>query len=216
MIRHDVGCVTPLGDDAVNAIGGLDVLAQQTNTHLGHGDGIGGVDAILRKRRSMSGFAVIVHIEMAHREAVHPVRFAGRRVHHHGGMNTVEHAGVEHHDLAAAPFFGGGSKYRDGDPEVVRQCRQCQPRPHRRRCDDVVPAGMTDSRQGVVLGADADVQWPAASGGSECGGQPSHAGGDGEAGVVAQRLSHPCRRSFFLVGQFRVTVQLMAEGHQRV
>ena len=50
-----------------------DVLAKQPHRGLGDGDGIRGVDPLLRIGRGMGGLAVVVHIEMGHSQAAHTV-----------------------------------------------------------------------------------------------------------------------------------------------
>ena len=53
-----------------------------------------------------------------------------------------------------------------------------------RRCgDDVVAAGVADARQGIVFGADADVQRAGSGTGAERGGQLADALLHGEAGI---------------------------------
>ncbi len=73
---------------------------------------------------------------------------------HHGGVHVIEHALVQHGDLAAPALFGRGPEHPDGQVQVVGQGGQTQPRADRRGGDDVVTAGMPHTGQRVVLGAD--------------------------------------------------------------
>ena len=143
--------------DAVDAVGLADVLAQQADRRLGHGERVGGVDAELGEGRRVRGLAVVVDVDVRRR------RGTGMRSISVGAgctiiaaCDAVEHALVEHDDLAAAAFLGRGAEDLDGDAEVVGQRRERQAGADRGGGDDVVATRMADAGQRVVLGADAD------------------------------------------------------------
>ncbi len=65
-------------------------------------------------------------------------------------------------DLAAAALLGRCAEHGDREPEVVGEPGQSEPGADRGGGDDVVPAGVADPGQRVVLRADRDVQRPRA------------------------------------------------------
>ena len=107
---------------------------------------------------------------------------------HHRRRDVVEGAGLEHQRLAAAGLLGGRAEQHDRHAQLVGDLGQRQRGTDRRRGDDVVPAGMTDPGQRVVLRADADDQRPAAEVGAERGVQAAGRRGDLEAALGDQRL----------------------------
>ena len=119
---------------------------------------------------------------------MHPVGFNRGRVHHHRGVYTVEQTRVEQVELAATAFFGWAPENGDADAEIVGQSGEGQPGPDRRRCDDVVPAGMADSGQGVVLRADTEVQRTRTGRGREGGLSSGDAHSDREERVRRERI----------------------------
>lgn len=90
----------------------------------------------------------------------------------HRRVQAVERAALQHDDLAAAALLGRGAEHRDGQAEVVSARREGAGGADRGRGDDVVLAGVSESGQRVVLGADPDVQRPGADGRGERGRQP--------------------------------------------
>src|SRR5262249_22211664 len=58
--RNNIRCVTALGDNPVDTIGGPDMLSQQPNGRLGDGEGISGVDALLGEGRGVRSFPRVV------------------------------------------------------------------------------------------------------------------------------------------------------------
>ena len=68
-------------------------------------------------------------------------------------------------------------------PDVVRHPRQREARPDGARGDDVVPAGVADLGEGVVLGADGDDEAPEPRSRDEGRRELAHAGLDVEARV---------------------------------
>jgi hypothetical protein len=83
-LGDDVGRVPAVGDDAVDPVGRLDVLAQQPDGHLRDRQRVGGVDAQLRVRGRVGGRPLVAHVEVLDRQARHPGGLVRRRVDHHG------------------------------------------------------------------------------------------------------------------------------------
>ena len=63
-----------------------------------------------------------------------------------------------HKDAMIGKFDAAVIDQEDGQAHIVSDARRGNPRTQRGRSDDVVTAGVPDSRQAVVLGADADMQ----------------------------------------------------------
>ena len=132
---------------------------------------------------------------------------------HHRGGDVVEHAGLQHQHLAAAGLLGGGAEQHDRQVQLVGDLGQRQRRADRGRRDDVVPAGVSDAGQRVVLGADADDQRAAAEVGAERGVQPAGRRGDLEAALGDQRLRLGAA-AVFGEGEFRFGVNRVRQLDQ--
>ena len=144
-----------MGDDAVDAVGAADVLAQQADPDLRDGQRVGAVDALLGPRRGVRGLAPVADLPVADRQAGHRLTLDRRGVHHHRRVDAVEGAALEHQDLAAAALLGRRAEHLHGQPEVVGERGEREAGAGGRGGDDVVAARVADPGQGVVLGADA-------------------------------------------------------------
>jgi len=136
-------------------------------------------------------------------------------VHHHRGVDAGEGAALEHEDLAAAAFLGGGAEHSHGDPEVVGERRQRERRRDRSGRDHVVPAGMSDAGQGVVLRTDAEDQRPAAHRRTQRGRQVGDPALHGEAGR-GELVTHPGAGALLLEADLGVGVQPVRQGDHLV
>ena len=141
------------------------------------------------RRRPIATWAVD-DIEVLDGQARHAVELAGRRVHHHGGVQPVETPPLHHEDLPATALLGGRPEDLDRDAEIVGDGRQRPAGPDGSRGDHVVAAGMPDAGKGVVLRADRQHERPRARGGGEGRGQVADSRLDREAGV-SQLLGTP-------------------------
>ncbi len=94
------------------------------------------------------------------------------RVEHHGRVDTVEDAGLDHGDLASSALLGGRPQEHDLAAGFVGmgQGGSCSHERSGRSCrDEVVSTSMPHARQGIVLGEDGDPRalglggrdWPA-------------------------------------------------------
>ena len=77
-------------------------------------------------------------------------------------MDAGEGAAFEHEHLAPAALLGRRAEHADRQAELVGHRGQRQAGPDGGGGDDVVPAGVPDVGQGVVLGADGDDELPVA------------------------------------------------------
>ncbi len=98
-------------------------------------------------------------------------------------MLSVESAALEQFDLAAAAFFRGSTDDRQCQTEVVDDRCQRKCRSDGDRGDEVVPAGMAESRQCVVFGAECDVEVATSERCGEGGWEVAELFDDGEAAV---------------------------------
>ena len=208
--RDDVGSVSTLGDDPVHLVLAPELLSQQPDPDLGHRQGVGRVDARLREGRGVGLPPGVVHVEVGHGETRHLDQLGRSRMDHHRRVDAGEGATLEHVDLASAALLGRGADHLDRDAEVVGEGRQGQPGPDGRGRDDVVPAGVADTRKGVVLGAHGDDHRPAPGGGDQGGGEVAHAVLDLEA-AGGERLTDPGGRPLLLEGQLGVGVDGVAQ-----
>jgi hypothetical protein len=133
-----------VGDDAVHAVGRLEVLAQQPDPDLRDRQRVGGVDAELGEAGRMRLTSAVADGQVLDREARQDERLVGGGVDHHRGVDAVEHAGVEHQDLAAAALLGRRPDDLHGEAELVGERREREPGPDRGRGDDVVAARVAD------------------------------------------------------------------------
>ena len=107
---------------------------------------------------------------------------------HHRGGDVVERSGLEQQHFSAAGLLGRCAEQHHRQAEFVGHLGQRQRGADRGRGDDVVAAGMSDSGQRVVFGADPDDQRAAAEVGAKRGVQPAGGRGDLEAALGDQRL----------------------------
>ena len=140
----------------------------------------------------------------------------GAGVHHHRRVTPVEGAPFEHEDLAAAALLGRRAEHLHGDAEVVGQGGQSQAGADRRRGDDVVPAGVTDAGEGVVLGADGDGQRPAAGGGDEGRRQVGTRPMSTVNPPALKGLGDPRDRLLLLEGQLGIGVEQVGQLDERI
>ena len=142
-----------LGDHAVHLVARRQLLAQQADRHLGHGQRVLRVDPLPGRGRSVRLAPGEGHVEVGHGEAGRQA--LGRPgVDHHRRVHAGEGAALEHEDLAAAALLGRRAEHADGEPEVVGHLGQRQAGPDGGRGDDVVAAGVAHVGERVVLGAD--------------------------------------------------------------
>lgn len=165
---HDVGGFAALDHDPVHLVEGVEVLAQESDGDLGHRQRICRVDTPFGIRGGVRLLAVVADLEMGHGQAVDVDAFLRAGVDHHGGVDAVKRAPVQHQDLAATALLGRCAQYPDGDTQVVCDRRQSHARAGSGSGDDVVAAGVADPGQRVVLGADSDGQRPAPRGSHKC------------------------------------------------
>jgi hypothetical protein len=102
-------------------------------------------------------------------------------------MLSAEAAALEQLDLAAPAFLDGGAEHREGQAEVVDEGRQCERGASGDGGDQVVAACVPEAGQGVVFGAQRDVQVATADPGGERGVEVAEAFGDVEP--VVRQLS---------------------------
>ncbi len=109
-------------------------------------------------------------------------RIAIEGVEHHRGVDASEGTGVEQPDLAAAALLRGRADEIDRAREGIALPREREERAQRAARDEVVPAGVSDLGERVVLGEDGDLRpCAAADARAEGGGEAAEAPLDGHA-----------------------------------
>ena len=126
--------------------------------------------------------------DLRQRQRARPRDVQRTGVQHHRRGDVVEGSGVEQQHFSAARLLRWRADQRHRETEVVGHLSQRQRGADCGGRDDVVAAGVSDLRQRVVLGANADDQRTAAVVGPKRGVQPAGRGGDLEAVFGDQRL----------------------------
>jgi hypothetical protein len=108
--RNDVGLVSPVGEDAVDALFRANVLTESSNIHVAEDRCIKRVSAFPRVRSSMSRLTIPSHAELLHSNCGHPSEIDISGVNHHCRVDAGESAPIDHEYLSAATFLGGRSE----------------------------------------------------------------------------------------------------------
>ena len=124
-------------------------------------------------------------------------------VHHHREVDAVERARADQVDLAAAALLGRCPEDGDPQPGLIGDRGEGEPGADRRRRDDVVPAGVPDTGQRVVLRAHHDVRTGSAGARRERRRQAVGAPLDAQPARLEQ-VGAPARRADLVVRQLRV------------
>ncbi len=138
----DVGRSATAGDHSVHLIPGRQLLAQQAERHLGDRHRIEGVHPFPGRGRRVGLLAGEVHVEVGHGQTGARHALDRPRVHHHGRVDVVEGAPLEHEDLPAATLLGRGAEDPHLQADLVGHRGEGQTGPDGARRDDVVPAGV--------------------------------------------------------------------------
>ncbi len=156
MVRHDVGGRPAVRDDAVQAGVAADVLPQLRDGLVRGDHGVERVDSLLRGDRRVHCLAAVLDVHVRHAQHRRVGEVDGHRVRHHRHVDIVERARVHHDDLAAVQLLG--RRAEDDDARIGRLDRLDQRHggADAGRRDQVVPAGVADARQRIVLRADGD------------------------------------------------------------
>jgi hypothetical protein len=134
---------------------------------------------------------------------------------HHRCVQAGECAALEQQNLATGvtDLLCGRAHHADRQPHLIGDPGGSERGTDGGGGDDVVPAGVSDAWQGVVLGANGDVQGTRASAGAKCGRQIANALLHAESGI-AQQLAQPPRGLLLLETELRVRVNTMTQSDQ--
>ncbi len=155
-LGHDVRCQASFSDDAVNAFGVADVLAQLRDRLIGRDHRIERVQPAIGHGGGMRRAAVIDRLHFADRDARHGDEIHVGGMDHHRRIDAFEGALARHQFLAAETFLRRRAEIAHAAGQAAVEFRQGQRRAQSGRRDDVVSAGMTDAGQRVVFGQDGD------------------------------------------------------------
>jgi hypothetical protein len=100
-----------------------------------------------------------------------------------GGIDAIEGAALDHEHLATAAFLGGRTEDEDGAFAGCEGLLEGEGGGDAGDGDEVVPAGVADARERVVLAEDGNGRGAGAAGGPERRGEFVGAAGDRESGV---------------------------------
>ena len=210
-----------MGDDAVDAGVGGDVLAQGVDPVEDLDDRVQRVDAVEgiggRVRRSPVKADLDQH---AGQRLTAPLdrrtgRFGSSGVGAQCGVDAREHSGLGHDHLAADRFFG--RRAEDVDPAPTSQMRQRRGEPQTGADtgdgDQIVTATVTQSRQGVIFGQVGDARLTRARRSGECRRQPRHSTLDSES-TLLQKVGAGGTRSHLFQCDLRVVMDEFRQGDQ--
>src|SRR5215207_6274956 len=116
-------------------------------------------------------------------------------------------------DLAAVvhDLFGRRADHADGQAEIISHTGRRDPGPRAHRRDDVVTAGVTDAGQGVILGADGDVERAVAGARDECRREAADASFNLKS-RVGQKFAEPRGCLYFFEPELGVGMDSVTEG----
>jgi len=133
-----------VGDDPVQHLPLLQVLAEQAHGHLGDREGIACVAPEVRRRRRVRLLADVAQLQVGDGKRGRRTGLLRCRVHHHRHRHVVEHTSLEQEHLAPTRLFGRRPDQLDRDRQPVCDVTQRECGPGGRRGDDVVPARVPD------------------------------------------------------------------------
>ena len=145
---------------------------------LRNGHGIGGIDALLGCDPRVRGFAGIVNIKKSNGKRAFADRIEGHGggMDQHGRVDACKGTSLKQEDLATgiADLFGGCSDDLDGQAKIVGNLRCCDPRSSRHGRHEIMPTGMSYFGQGIVLGADGNMERTVACSRAKGGGETAN------------------------------------------
>lgn len=117
----DVGSCTAIGDDAVDAVGRANVLAEEAQRCLRDGERVGGVYTKFGEGGGVGFLAGAMHFKHGGGDDLCADHVKGGGVNHHGGVDASETAALEKQDFSAgvAHFFGRRADDADGEPDLI-------------------------------------------------------------------------------------------------
>ena len=184
---------------------------------LRNGHGIGGIDALLRGDPGLRGFAGIVHIKESHgkRTCADRIEGHGGGMDQHGRVDAFKSSSFKQEDLAAGipNLLGGGPDDLDGQAKIIGHLRRGDTRAGRYGRHEIMPAGMSDFGQGIVLGADSKMERTGACSRAKGGGEITNPCLNLETGT-GEDLGDPAAGLLFSKAQLRVVVNAMREIDQ--
>ena len=208
--RDDVGGLPAPGDDAVHAVAGLELLAQQADGRLGHDHRVSRVDALPGEARGVRLATQVGDGQLLHGDEGRLGDVLRPGMDHERRVDVTKQPRLDEGDLAATTLLGRCAQHAHAQAEALRDRRQGQAGPERGGADDVVAAGVPDTRQGVVLRADGHVERTRSAAADDGGGQAGHAPLHPEPGLL-ESLGQPGRGVVLLVADLRVGVDAVRE-----
>ena len=121
VVGDDVGLVAGLREHPVHALVGLDVLPEGGHRVVAEHGGVQRVAPQVREGGGVSRLAEVLDLPRGDGDDVHLEKVLVGRMHHQGGVHTVEGARLPHVDLAAAPLLGRRAEHHEPAPYFVGQ-----------------------------------------------------------------------------------------------
>lgn len=135
---------------------GREMLTQQSDGGLSDHERVGCIDSLLRIGRSMSCLPTVTDVGVRYREGPRLGNVQRCRMCHHREAQALKGTALKHLDLAATGFFNRRAVDLDGQAEFIGQRGQRQRSTDRTRRNEVMPAGMSETRKGVVFRAETN------------------------------------------------------------
>jgi hypothetical protein len=215
VLGDDVGGGAALRDDALD-VGGLRQPSAERGQHVEQLDEGGErVDPLGGVARGMGGPPVEPDPVLLLGGERRPLPVVHARVEHQGGVDTVEHPRLHFQHLAAPAFLGRTPHRQHRTAEFLPHGMDGECRAEARRGDQVVPAGVTQAGQGVVLQQQRHGRPALARTRGERGRQPCHLPLHDEPRAL-QLARQQGRRTVFGEGVLGVAVQRQGDVPQGV
>ncbi len=200
-------------EDPVHALVGADVLSQRGHRVVPEHRGVEGVAAPVREGGGVRGLARVGGRELLDRDHVHASQVEAGRVDHERGVDALERAPAGEQDLPAASLLGRRAHHDHPSAQLLGQRRGGQAGAEAGGGDDVVPAGVPDPGQRVVLAQHRDRRAGGAGSGHERGVEPVRRPLHLEA-LVGEDAGEEVVGELLLVVQLRVGVDLVRGIHE--
>jgi FAD:protein FMN transferase len=206
-LDDDVRCLTAVGHDAVHAhaVAKAEALGVDQSKHVEASRER--APTVPRCEGRVRGSTAERRDDTLRGERRVREHVAVERMEHHRGVDAFERARLEQADLAASVFLGRCPEELDRALDVRGVPREREERTDRRPGDEVVPAGMTDLGQRVVLGKQGDPGSPSrAHAGAEGRLHSAERAFDRDFCHVFDELRDPAARLLFLEAELRMLV----------
>ena len=209
------GASPPWRNDAVNAFGCLDVLAQVRDRLICEQQTVERVDTPMRHRGCVCSATVILDAHLGDADAWHGGQIDSRRMNHHRRIDAVERAGSRHQFFAAAFLFRRRPQQPNGAAQAIANGDQAERGAQSGGRDQIVSARVADAGERIVFGKQRNARPGGGSvefaleGGFQAIGRPFHR----EPGR-RERVAQQAARVVLVESEFRMGVDVVRHADE--